>query len=216
MPRKNSRSFPKSTAATDVQLAKPKQISENIYQLGNVVFDTSKREVTLSGEINIVGGEANIEFFACGKLGKTHESILIVDAEPIYILTALGVLDFTPGMNLSVEGDPRTPTGAPVDIWVEWSQGDEVVSRRARELVWNAFTEQPMQETPWIFTGGRLKNNQFTAQLFHNIVAVYRDPDSLFNHPLPTGTDDRTYRVNTDVIPPKGTKVKIIIRPTTV
>ena len=208
--------FPKSTAAADVQLAKPKQISENIYQLGNVVFDTSKREVTLPGEINIVGGDANIEFFACGKLGKTHESILIVDAEPIYILTALGVLDFTPGMNLSVEGDPRTPTGAPVDIWVEWHQGEEVVSRRARELVWNAFTEQPMQETPWIFTGGRLKNNQFTAQLFHNIVAVYRDPDSLFNHPLPTGTDDRTYRVNTDVIPPKGTKIKLIIRPTTV
>ena len=207
--------FPKSTAATDVQLAKPKKISENIYQLGNVVFDISKREVTVPGEINIVGGDAYIEFFACGKLGKTHESILIVDAEPIYILAALGILDFAPGMNLTVEGDPRTPTGAPVDIWVEWNQGDEVVSRRARELVWNAFTEQPMQETPWVFTGGRLKNNQLTAQLFHNIIAVYRDPDSLFNHPLPTGTDDRTYRVNTDVIPPKGTKVKLIIRPTT-
>ena len=207
--------FPQSTAATDVQLAKPKQISENIYQLGNVVFDISRREVTVPGEINIVGGDANIEFFACGKLGKTHESILIVDAEPIYILTALGALDFKPGMNLTVEGDPRTPTGAPVDIWIEWNQGDEVVSRRARELVWNAFTEQPMQETPWVFTGGRLKNNQFTAQLFHNIIAVYRDPDSLFNHPLPTGTDDRTYRVNTDVIPPKGTKVKVIIRPGT-
>ena len=207
--------FPQSTAATDVQLAKPQQISENIFQLGNVVFDTIKREVTVPGEINIVGGDANIEFFACGKLGKTHESILIVDAEPIYILTALGVLDFTPGMDLSVEGDPRTPTGTPVDLWVEWNQGDEVVARRARELVWNAFTEQPMRETPWVFTGGRLKNNQFTAQLFHNIVAVYRDPDSLFNHSLPTGTDDRTYRVNTDVIPPKGTKIKLIIRPAT-
>ena len=207
--------FPQSTAAADVQLVKPKQISESTYQLGNVIFDTRKREVTLPGEINIVSGDANIEFFACGKLGKTHESILIVDAEPIYILTALGVLDFTPGMNLSVEGDPRKPTGAPVDIWVEWNQGEEVVSRRAREFVWNAFTEKPMQETPWVFTGGRLKNNQFTAQLFHNIIAVYRDPDSLFNHPLPTGTDDRTYRVNTDVIPPKGTKIKLIIRPTT-
>ena len=204
---------PKSTAAADVQLEKPKKISENIYQLGNVVFDVSKREVTVPGEINIVGGDANIEFFACGKLGKTHESILIVDAEPIYMLTALGALDFEPGMNLTVEGDPRAPTGAPVDIWVEWDQGDEVVSRRARDLVWNAFTARPMQETPWIFTGGRLKNDQFTAQLFHNIIAVYRDPDSLFNHPLPTGTDDRTYRVNTDVIPPKGTKVKVIIRP---
>lgn len=205
--------FPQATAATDTRLVKPKQISENTFQLGNVVFDTATREVTVPGEINIVGETAIIEFFACGKLGKTHESILIVDAEPIYILTALGALGFNPGMNLSVEGDPRTPTGAPVDIWVEWERGDEVVSRRARELVWNAFTEKPMQETPWIFTGGRLKNNQFTAQLFHNIIAVYRDPDSLFNHPLPTGTDDRTYRVNTNLIPPKGTKIKLIIRP---
>ena len=118
-------------------------------------------------------------------------------------------------MNLEVEGDPRTPIGSPVEIWVEWQQGEEVVSRPARELLWNAFTDQPMQDTKWIFTGGRYKNGQFTTQLFHNIIAVYRDPDSLFNHPLPTGTDDRTYRVNTDVVPPKGTKVKLIIRPVT-
>ncbi len=207
--------YSKSTAVTDVQLAKPKQLRENVYQLGNVVFDTHKREVSIPGEINIVGRDANIEFFACGKLGKTHESVLIVDAEPIYIFTVLGALDFKPGMNLEVEGDPRTPIGSPVEIWVEWHQGEEVVSRPARELLWNAFTDQPMQETRWIFTGGRHKNDQYTAQLFHNIVAVYRDPDSLFNHPLPTGTDDRTYRVNTNVVPPKGTKIKLIIRPVT-
>ena len=205
--------YPQSTAATDAQLIKPEQINESTYQLGNVVFDINKREVRIPGEINIVGPNVNIEFFACGKLGKTHESILVIDAEPLHIFAALGVLDFEPGSNLTVEGDPRTPTGSPAEIWVEWDRDGEVISHRARELIWNAFTEQPMQETSWIFTGGRQINNQFTPQLFYNIIAVYRDPDSLFNHPLPTGTDDRTYRVNTDVIPPKGTKVKIIIRP---
>jgi hypothetical protein len=205
--------YPHSTAATDPQLVKPQKVNDNTFQLGNVVFDTSQREVTIPGEINIVGADSIIEFFACGKLGKTHESILILDAEPFHIFAALGAMDFEPGMNLTVEGDPRPPTGSPVEIWVEWNRGDEVISRRARELIWNAFTEQPMQETSWIFNGGRLVNDQFTPQLFHNIIAVYRDPDSLFNHPLPTGTDDRTYRVNTDVIPPKGTKVKLIIRP---
>lgn len=205
--------YPHSTAATDAQLIKPKKINENTYQLGNVIFDISKREVKVPGEINIVGGNVNIEFFAAGKLGKTHESILILDVEPLHIFAALGALDFEPGMNLKAVGDPRTPTGSPVEIWIEWNRGDEIVSRRARELIWNAFTEKPMQETSWIFTGGRYRNNQLTSQLFHNIIAVYRDPDSLFNHPLPTGTDDRTYRVNTDVIPPKGTKIKLIIRP---
>ena len=205
--------YPHATSATDAALINPQRINDNTFQLGNVVFDTNKREVTVPGEINIVGADTIIEFFACGKLGKTHESILILDAEPLHIYMALGVMDFEPGMNLRVEGDPRPPTGSPVEIWVEWNRGDQVISRRARELVWNAFTERPMQETPWIFNGGRRINNQFTPQLFHNIIAIYRDPDSLFNHPLPTGTDDRTYRVNTDVIPPKGTKVKLIIRP---
>ena len=206
--------YPQSTPATELQMA-PEQISESVYKLGNVTLDTRKREIAIPGEINIVGADTIIEFLACGELGKTHESILIIEAEPIHILTVLGALELDAGMNLSVEGDPRTPIGSPVEIWVEWDQGDEVISRRARELLWNVFKEQPMQETSWIFTGGRLKNNQFTAQLFHNIIAVYRDPDSIFNHPLPTGTDDRTYRVNTAVIPPKGTKVKLIIRPIT-
>ena len=206
--------YPQSTAVADILQIKPQKIGANVHQLGNVILDTNKREVTVPGEINIVGADANIEFFACGKLGKTHESILIIDAEPVHMLMALAALELEPGRNLAVEGDPRIPTGAPVEIRVEWNQGDEVISRRARELVWNAFTEQPMQETSWIFTGGRLtENDQLTAQLFHNIIAVYRDPDSIFNHPLPTGTDDRTYRVNTDVIPPKGTKVKLIIKP---
>ena len=123
--------YPKSTTATDAQLVKPQQISENIYQLGNVVFDTRKREVSVPGEINIVGANVNIEFFACGKLGKTHESILILDAEPFHMFAALGALDFEAGMNLTVEGDPRPPTGSPVEIWVEWNRGDEVISHRA-------------------------------------------------------------------------------------
>ena len=205
--------YPHDTAATDPELVKPQKINDDTFQLGNVVFDTSKREVTIPGEINISGDNSIIEFFACGQLGKTHESILMINAEPLHIFAALGAMDYIPGMNLTVEGDPRPPAGSSVEIWVEWERGDEVISHRARDLIWNIFTEQPMQETPWIFNGGRYINNQFTPQLFHNIIAVYRDPDSLFNHPLPTGTDDRTYRVNTNVVPPKGTKIKLIIRP---
>lgn len=205
--------FPKSTSATDIQLAEPKKIGDGLFQIGTVVFDTKNKEITLPGEINITSGDTIIEFFGCGLLGKTHESILILDAEPIYLFIALGMLDLEPGQNLNVEGDPRDPKGSQVQIWVEWEQKNKVVTYTARELVWNTFSGHPMKKTHWVFTGGRLKNNQLTSQLYHNLIAVYRDPDALINNPLPGGTDDRTYRVNTDVIPPKGTKVKLIIRP---
>ena len=212
--------YAQSTEATDERLAPIQKISDGVYQLGSVRCDMNQREVTLPGEINIISPESYIEFFACGKLGKTHESILILDTEPTHLYTALGLLDMEPGRNLTGLGDPHKPIGTAAEVWVEWhlhvpGGEEEVVSRRAETLVWNLFEARPMQKTEWLFTGGRIINNQLTSQLFHNIIAVYRDPDSLFNHPLPGGTDDRTYRVNTDVIPPKGTKVKLIIRPVT-
>lgn len=205
--------YSKSTSATDAQLAKIKKISDNVYQMGTVVVDIHKKEITVPGEINIASDDTIIEFFACGTLGPSHESILMLDTEPTFLFTALGLLELEAGMNLEVQGDPRAPEGSHVQIWVEWKQGDKVVSRSARELVWNVMSGQPMQKTHWVFTGGRIRKNQLTSQLTHNIIAVYRDPDSLINNPLPGGTDDRTYLVNTDVVPPKGTKVKVIIRP---
>ncbi len=205
--------YPKSTSPTDAALVKPKEISKGVYQVGNVMLDANKKEVVIPGEINIATGDTTIEFFACGLLGPSHESILMLDAEPLSLFTALGLLELSPGMNLEVQGDPHDPEGSDVQVWVEWKQGDKVVSKTARELVWNKFTKQPMEKTHWVFTGGRIRTNQLTSQLTHNIIAVHRDPDSILNHPLPGGIDDRTYRVNTDVVPPKGTKVKVIIRP---
>ena len=207
--------YPKSMAATDPALAKPREIAEGRFQIGDVVFDVNKREVTLMGEINIINGDTIIEYFACGKLGKTHESVLMLDSEPIHIFLALGAgLGMNPGMNLSVEGNPHTPRGDQAEIWVEWQQGGEVVRRRAEDLMWNAMEGRPMQRTNWVFNGGRLINNtHFTPQVHHNVIAVYRDLDSIFNHTLSGGTDDRTYRVNGDVIPAKGTEVKVIIHP---
>ena len=205
--------YSKSTSATDSKLGKPKKIGEDLYQLGTVVLNTNTKEITIPGEINIATDDTIIEFFACGTRGKSHESILIIDVEPIHLFIALGLLDLEPGRNLAVQGDPHEPKGSQVQIWVEWNRGGDVTTHNARELVWNAITGQPMQKTHWIFTGGRLINNQLTSQLYHNLIAVYRDPDSLLNNPLPGGTDDSTYRVNTDVIPPKGTKVKVKIRP---
>ena len=204
---------PKSTSPTDAALVKPKEISEGVYQVGNVMLDTNKKEVVIPGEINIATGDTTIEFFACGLLGPSHESILMLNTEPLSIFVALGLLELKPGMNLEAQGDPRDPEGSDVQVWVEWKQGDKVVSKTARELVWNKFTKQPMEKTHWVFTGGRIRTNQLTSQLTHNIIAVHRDPDSILNNPLPGGIDDRTYRVNTDVVPPKGTKVKVIIRP---
>ena len=162
---------PESAAAIAPTSAIQK-ISDGIYQIGTVTVDVNKHEVVMNGEINIISRETILEFFAVGKLGKTHESLIMLDAEPMHIQLALLRLNLNPGMNLTVEGDPHLPQGDPVELWVEWERGEQIIRHRAEELVWNATTKQPMQQTHWVFTGGRLLRNQFTTQLFHNIIAV--------------------------------------------
>lgn len=203
---------PQSAAAIDMTPV-PQEISDGVHRMGDVTVDFNKREVSVPGEINIISGDTILEFFAVGKFGKTHESLIMVHAEPIHIQLALVQLGMSPEMDLTIEGDPRQPQGDSAEVWVEWERGTEVLRQRAEKLVWNAMNAHPMQQTHWVFTGARIENNQFTAQKYHNIIAVYRDPDSIFNHPLPGGKDDRTYRVNTDAVPSKGTPVKVIIRP---
>ena len=153
-----------------------------------------------------------LEFFACTELGKTHESLIMVKAEPIHIQLGLLRLNMTPGMNLTVQGDPHRPIGDELHVWVDWKRGKEMIRLSAEDLVWNALTNQKMQRTNWVFTGARIKNNQFTAQVSQSIIALHRDPDTIINHPLSGGIDDQTFRVNSTTIPEKGTPVTIVIQ----
>ena len=202
---------PKSAQAIDPTLA-VKKLGPNRYQIGAVLVDTESGTVSIPGQINIISPETILEFFACTGRGKTHESLVMVEAEPIHIQLGLLRLNMNPGMNLTAQGDPHTPTGDPADIWVDWQRAGEMVRLRAEDLIWNAVDDRAMQKTNWIFTGARIKNNQFTAQLFYSIIALYRDPDAIMNHPLPGGTDDRTFRVNPSTIPAKGTPVTVTIQ----
>lgn len=190
----------------------PKKIAEGVYQLGNVTMDANSRKITVPGSVNMVSGI--IEFLACGEMGRTHESLLILDIEPIHLYLALLALDLKPGMNLRYQGDPRVPKGAPLEILVEWEIAGKKERHRAEELVLNSELKRPMQRTNWIFTGARLVNERLTAQTTKNIIATMRDPDSIINHPLPGGKNTTDYyHANPDVLPPRGTEVEIIIKP---
>ena len=119
-----------------------------------------------------------------------------------------------PENNLRQQGDPRVPKGSPVDIFVEWERNDKTERRRAEELIWNGSENRPMNETPWVFTGSYLKEGKlFMADATQSLIASFRDPAAILNHPLPAGADDTVYRANLSVVPPNGFPVELIIRP---
>ena len=111
------------------------------------------------------------------------------------------------------QGDPITPKGDPVQIWVEWEADGEIKRYRAEDLVFNRVKQDHMEYTDWVFTGSRFNNGVFMAQAVGTMITTFRDPDAIINNPLPEGADDTVYIVNSRIAPPKGTEIRMVITP---
>jgi hypothetical protein len=189
------------------------RISENVYRIGRVVLDTKARSVTCSGQVNMQRGP--IEYLAVTPTGKRHESVLVLDLEPMHLQVALLVLGLEPGGNLRYQGDSQAPKGAPVEIEARWESGGKERSARLEELAWDIPKRRPMERSAWVFTGSRITDAGFGATLEGSLIACYRDPYAILNISLATGADDTVYKVNERIVPPRGTPVTVVLRPAT-
>jgi hypothetical protein len=201
--------------ASVVDRAPPmRQIAPRVVAFGDegreVVVDRNAGELRLTGKV--LAASRIIEYFATTPLGKVHETILSLNAEPLHLQLGLLGLGLEYENNLRAQGDSRTPKGDPVEIWVEWDRDGAHERRRAEELVYNEDEGRVMEPTPWVFTGSRMQGSLFMAEATQSLIATYRDHDAILNHPLPSGAG-QALRANLSVLPPRGTPVTVTIRP---
>ncbi|UCE17442.1 MAG: hypothetical protein JSV84_11140 [Gemmatimonadota bacterium] len=186
------------------------KIAEGVYQIGAVVLDQNTNELSMKGEINMQRGL--IEYFACTRFGKLHESTLVLDVEPYQLQVALLLMGLEPGGNIEYQGDANTPQGDSLEVWVEWQENGKPERHRAEDLVYNIAEKRTMEQTPWIFTGSKIVNGTFMADFEGCLIATFHDPFAILNNPLPSGADDTLYRVNESLVPEKGTPVNLILK----
>lgn len=184
-------------------------LGEGKYRLGEVLIDQTKKELALKGMVNLNSGP--MELIACATGGRTHESVLIMDVEPIHLQTSLLLIGLQPGRNIRWEGDTRVPEGSGVIIEVTWELGGIEHIYRAEDLVMDVTSKKTMPHTAWIFTGSQIINGRFMAQEEKSLITTYRFPYTIIDNPLPSGTDDELYVANTLLLPPVGTPVNMII-----
>lgn len=190
-----------------------KKLAENIYQIGNIIVDGEHKEISFDGWVNM--SEGMVELLACAPGGKTHESVLVFDVEPFHFQIALLLMGLECSGGLKYQGDPATPKGDPVDIFVTWTDpvNSKTVSVRGEDLVYDIQKKRAMKRTHWIFAGSRVIDGVFAAQAEKSLVTTYHDPNTILDNPLPTGADDTVYEANRAVVPPVGTKVKVTVKP---
>lgn len=186
--------------------------SENILQVGAIVINLLERSLSIKGEINM--REGVVEYLACTPMGKLHESVLLLFGEPFHIHTALLLLGLSPGDRpIEFQGAPEPPCGDPVSLVVSWKNGGKEVVYEPENLVMNIHTKKRMEKTDWVFSGSKIIDGQYMAQVEKSIVAIYHDPFAILDHRAISGADDTLMYANPAILPPVGTPVELKILP---
>ncbi len=181
-----------------------------IAHLGGVWVDPESRTLTVSGWVNQVVGA--IELLACGPGGKTHESVFVLNVNPLDLQAGLLLLGLKPGTPPTGLGQGQ-PTGTRVDLLVDWMDNGKRRTRRGEEFVYNIEVRKPLPKTPWVFTGSIIEDGEFKALAEESLVVTYWDPWAIINLPLLCGSNDEILVVNTNTVPPIKTPITFRIRP---
>lgn len=211
-----------AAAADPPEAASPKpeitRISATRSRLGVIEFDHTTREITLPAEVNMVRGL--LEYALVGEKGKLHEALLSTKARAFDLNVVLLLLSYQPDEAWFVPPAKPRPLDAArsearVEFLVRWKDagGGPEKSARLDEWITDLSTRKPAAPAPWIYTGSHLnEENRFAAEVDGSIVALYLDARALINSPR-EGADNDEQWVPAEGIPPRGTPVTVVIRP---
>ncbi len=185
------------------------KIGEEIYRIGKVILDRKEGSLHFPAKVNMK--EGLVEYLAVARNGKLHESVLVVEAQPLDIQLGLILLGLNYGGGLGYQGDERMPMGDKVEIWVKWKENRRERKVRGEDLIYNQATKKSMARTHWVFTGSKIIEKEFIAQTGGSIIATYRDPFAILNNPLECGTDDTILCANSEILSAVATEVTIVV-----
>jgi hypothetical protein len=97
-------------------------------------------------------------------------------------------------------------------VEISWRTNGVTRRFRAEEFVHDRKTEQTASRGAWIYTGSRLRDEGFAAQLDGSIVSLITDPDALINSPRPGREDDDNWLVRTNHLPALNAPVEVTVR----
>lgn len=181
-----------------------------------VSIDWPNRTVEVQGKV--VLREGPLELLACSPRTREHESIIMVNARPMHIFQALGLIGLEPGAAMRFDEKSDTwspPRGQALDLRIRYraKTGERIVPATA--WLRDVKTKQPPRSIPWVFAGSEiLEDGRFAADPEGTVVCVV----DFFSALIAVGTlhsaDNELLwlEANSDAVPPLGTECTLLIR----
>lgn len=186
------------------------------YQPG-VTIDWPERRIEVAA--TVILRDAPIELFACSPRAREHESIVRIEARPLHVFEALGLIGLTNGHPVEWDEQRQTvipPTGDPVSVRVRYQQNGEMHTVSAWDWLKRSDGQPFDERPPWVFAGSvRDSRGRFAADLEGTVVAIVDFPTALLAlQATHTSDNDALWlECNTDAIPPVGTSCTLILEP---
>jgi hypothetical protein len=188
------------SAAPSQEPAKELADAINKLQLPGVKINLEQRCVDVDATICL--DEGALEFIACTKGTKEHESVIAVEARPMHIHTALlllGAKNGNPAMRRPLDKEMTRwqdipPSGDPIDVFLVWkNEKSETVERPISDFIKrNDESETPVDEDKakekfphtFLFAGSQLGDasetpRKYYADLSGHVISISAFGDEL-------------------------------------
>lgn len=183
----------------------------------SIWVDAKRKLVVVDGEIAM--REGPLEMFACPKGTKEHESVIAVHCNGQLIHA--GLLAVGAKADHPVKFNPKyvPASGSIIDILILWEDDKGRHKVRAQEWVLDVETKKPMKHD-WVFGGSGFWTDETTGKKYYHadagdLICVSNFSTAMLDLPIESSqaNDGLLYSAFTERIPPRGTKVRLVLTP---
>ena len=193
-------------------VAKRTEIDKNLY----FEVQGDKRRVIVVATVCLREGQ--LEGLLCRKNTKEHEYILATEVDARRIHTALLGANARAGTPVQFSPKYVPATGSVIKVTLQYQKDGKVVTVPAQDWILDAKTNKPM-ESDWVFGGSRFvsdpddpKKPIYLAN-YGDVICVCNMESAMMDLPSrsPKAPENRIYNALAQHIPPKDTKVEVIL-----
>lgn len=186
----------------------------------NITFCIQGDKRFVQVESRVCLREGALEQLLTRKGTKEHEAILAADIDARQLHAALLLTGIKPGSPVQFQPRFKAPSGPTVKVSVQWEEKGKLRTEPAQKWVMNGTTKKELK-TDWVFAGSRFVKNpdegkpDFYLANQGDVICVANFEAALLDVPFNSSKDwsERVYVAYTERIPPRDTKVTLILEP---
>lgn len=184
--------------------------STGSYQFGPIDIDQKNREFSFPAVCNQTSGL--VEYALVHEDGKTHESLFRTKVSPKLIHASLLLLKEKPQpafFKFVEENSPKLIQMPEIEIMVEWEHNGSNHKTSINSMVLNQTDNRELSESAFVFTGSKVVEGTYLAEMDGSIIAVYHDNRATLNSRDLNSNSDDVWIANESKMPPKNLPVLV-------